>query len=76
GDAREKRAQGQVKRAKVHVDAALENMRPHRVLEHVQDQMMPSADIERAQNLLNERLAKDAVTVESQSTDMTALQAT
>ena len=76
GDAREKRAQGQVKRAKVHVDAALENMRPHRVLEHVQDQMMPSADIERAQNLLNERLAKDAVTVESQATDMTALQAT
>lgn len=37
---------------------------------------MPSADIERAQNLLNERLAKDAVTVESQATDMTALQAT
>jgi len=76
GDAREKRAQGQVKRAKVHVDAALENMRPHRVLEHVQDQMMPSADIKRAQNLLNERLAKDAVTVESQATDMTAMQAT
>lgn len=76
GDAREKRAQGQVKRAQVHVDAALENMRPHRVLEHVQDQMMPSADIERAQNLLNERLAKDAVTVESQATDMTAMQAT
>lgn len=76
GDAREKRAQGQVKRAKVHVDAALENMRPHRVLEHVQDQMMPSADIERAQNLLNERLAKDAVTVESQATDLTAMQAT
>lgn len=76
GDARERRAQGQVKRAQVHVDAALENMRPHRVLEHVQDQMMPSADIERAQNLLNERLAKDAVTVESQATDMTAMQAT
>lgn len=59
GDAREKRAIGQVKRAQVHVDAALENMRPHRVLEHVQGQMMPSADIERAQNLLNERLAME-----------------
>lgn len=76
GDAREQRAIGQVRRAQVHVDAALENMRPHRVLEHVQDQMMPSADIERAQNLLNERLAKDAVTVESQATDLTAMQAT
>jgi len=76
GDAREKRAQGQVKRAKVHVDAALENMRPHRVLEHVQDQMMPSVDIERAQNLLNERLAKNSVTVESKGTDVTTMQAT
>lgn len=76
GDAREKRAIGQVKRAQVHVDAALENMQPHRVLEHVESQMMPSADIERAQNLLNERLAKDAVTVESQTTGVTAMQAT
>lgn len=76
GDAREQRAIGQVKRAQVHVDAALDNMRPHRVLEHVESQMMPSADIERAQNLLNERLAKEAVTVESQPTDMTAMQAT
>lgn len=59
GDAREKRAINQVKRAQVHVDAALENMRPHQVLEHVQGQMMPSADIERAQNLLNERLAME-----------------
>lgn len=59
GDAREKRAIGQVKRAQVHVDTALENMRPHRVLEHVQGQMMPTADIERAQNLLNERLAME-----------------
>lgn len=68
GDAREKRAIGQVKRAQVHVDAALENMRPHRVLEHVQGQMMPLADIERAQNLLNERLAmEDAVVVEAGS---------
>tara|TARA_R110002051_G_scaffold183589_1_gene253146 strand:- start:32806 stop:35085 length:2280 start_codon:yes stop_codon:yes gene_type:complete len=57
--AREKRAKNQVKRAQVHVDNALENMRPHRVLEHVESQMMPSADIERAQNLLNERLAMD-----------------
>ena len=66
GDAREKRAQGQVKRAQVHVDAALENMRPHRVLEHVQSQMMPSADIERAQNMLSERLAmEDAELVEA-----------
>jgi len=66
GDAREKRAQGQVKRAQVHVDAALENMRPHRVLEHVQDQMMPMADIERAQTKLAERLAmEDAQIVES-----------
>lgn len=76
GDAREQRAIGQVRRAQVHVDAALENMRPHRVLEHVQDQMMPTADIERAQNRLNERLAKDAVTVEGKTTDMTAMQAT
>lgn len=66
GDAREKRAQGQVKRAQVHVDAALENMRPHRVLEHVQNQMMPMADIERAQAKLAERLAmEDAQIVES-----------
>jgi len=64
--ARENRAKNQVKRAQVHVDAALENMRPHRVLEHVESQMMPMVDIERAQNLLNERLAmEDAQVVES-----------
>lgn len=66
GDAREKRAINQVKRAQVHVDAALENMRPARVIEHVQSQMLPLEDIERAQNLLNERLAmEDAQVVES-----------
>ncbi|WP_228284638.1 MULTISPECIES: Mu transposase C-terminal domain-containing protein [unclassified Psychrobacter] len=57
-DAREKRAIGQVKRAQVHVDNALENMRPQRVLEHVQNQMMPTADIERAQARLNASLAE------------------
>lgn len=68
GDAREKRAVGQVKRAQVHVDTALENLAPHRVLEHVQGQMMPTADIERAQAMLSERLAmEDAVVVEVQS---------
>lgn len=74
GDAREKRAQSQVKRAQVHVDAALENMRPHRVLAHVQDQMMPMADIERAQVMLSERLAmEDAELVEV--ADTTTMQA-
>lgn len=74
GDAREKRAINQVKRAQVHVDAALENMRPHRVLEHVQDQMMPTADIERAQAMLAERLAmEDAELVEV--ADTTTMQA-
>lgn len=57
-NAREKRAIGQVRRAQVHVDAALENLVPHRVLEHVENQIIPTADIERAQNLLNERLAE------------------
>ena len=77
GDARENRAKNQVKRAQVHVDAALENMRPHRVLEHVQDQMMPMADIERAQAMLSERLAmEDAQVVESVPSAATANQAT
>ena len=74
GHAREQRAINQVKRAQVHVDAALENMRPHRVLEHVQGQMMPTADIERAQNLLNERLAmEDAQVVAEVSKESQAM---
>lgn len=76
GDAREKRAQGQVKRAQVHVDAALENMRPHRVLEHVESQMMPSADIERAQNLLKERLAVEDAEIVEIKADEQPMQAT
>lgn len=80
GDAREKRAINQVKRAQVHVDAALENMRPHRVLKHVQGQMMPSADIERAQAMLSERLAmEDAQLVEvnaNANADVKPMQAT
>lgn len=75
--ARENRAKNQVKRAQVHVDAALENMRPHRVLEHVESQMMPMVDIERAQNLLNERLAmEDAQVIASVPSTATANQAT
>lgn len=69
GDAREQRALGQVKRAQVHVDAALENLAPHRVLEHVEGQMMPKADIERAQARLNAGLAEieEAQVVEPQA---------
>lgn len=75
-NAHEKRAIGQVKRAQVHVDAALENLAPHRVLEHVESQMMPSADIERAQNMLSERLAmEDAQLVEVKG-DTNPMQAT
>lgn len=75
-DAREKRAIGQVRRANVHVDAALENLAPHRVLEHVQSQMMPMADIERAQNLLNERLAMEDAQVVEVEDDAKPMQAT
>lgn len=75
-DAHEQRAIGQVKRAQVHVDAALENMRPHRVLEHAESQMMPMADIERAQNLLNERLAMEDAQVIEVKDDTKPMQAT
>ena len=76
GDAREKRAIGQVKRAQVHVDAALENMQPYRVLEHVESQMMPMADIERAQAKLSERLAMEDAQIVEVKADTQAMQAT
>lgn len=71
----EKRTMAQVRRANAHVDAALENLAPHRVMEHVKGQMMLSADIEKAQASLSEWLAKE-VTVEIQAIDVTAMQST
>ncbi|WP_131669802.1 Mu transposase C-terminal domain-containing protein [Psychrobacter pygoscelis] len=64
GDAREKRALGQLRRVDAHRDEVLENLQPHKVLEHVDSQRLPEADIEKAKAAWDERLIQEAQTAE------------
>ena len=61
--AHEKRALGQLKRNDVKRNEILETMSPSRVLEHIDNQRLPQADIERAFASLNKTIEAEAVEV-------------
>jgi putative transposase len=61
--AHEKRILGQLKRVKVRENEILETLSPSRVLEHIDNQRLPQADIERAFASLNKTIEAEAVEV-------------
>ena len=61
--AHEKRALGQLKRVDAKRNDILDTMSPSRVLEHIDNQRLPQADIERAFASLNKTIEGEAVEV-------------